>query len=97
MEDYVPVDYSLGIVNTEYLNMMGAKTEYNGNTLTITGKTELIGKEIYASDLRGGASLVLAGLIAKGTTIIDNTEHILRGYEDIVAKLQKVGAKIEEI
>lgn len=89
--------YESRFKNTEYLNMMGAKTEYNGNTLTITGKTELIGKEIYASDLRGGASLVLAGLIAKGTTIIDNTEHILRGYEDIVAKLQKVGAKIEEI
>lgn len=89
--------YESRFKNTEYLNMMGAKTEYNGNTLTITGKTELIGKEVYASDLRGGASLVLAGLIAKGTTIIDNTEHILRGYEDIVAKLQKVGAKIEEI
>ncbi len=89
--------YESRFKNTEYLNMMGAKTEYNGNTLTITGKTELFGKEIYASDLRGGASLVLAGLIAKGTTIIDNTEHILRGYEDIVAKLQKVGAKIEEI
>lgn len=89
--------YESRFKNTEYLNMMGAKTEYNGNTLTIKGKTKLIGKEIYASDLRGGASLVLAGLIAKGTTIIDNTEHILRGYEDIVAKLQKVGAKIEEI
>ena len=89
--------YESRFKNTEYLNMMGAKTEYNGNTLTITGKTKLIGKEVYASDLRGGASLVLAGLIAKGTTIIDNTEHILRGYEDIVTKLQKVGAKIEEI
>lgn len=89
--------YESRFKNTEYLNMMGAKTEYNGNTLTITGKTELIGKEVYANDLRGGASLVLAGLIAKGTTIIDNTEHILRGYEDIVTKLQKVGAKIEEI
>lgn len=89
--------YESRFKNTDYLNMMGANTEYNGNTLTIKGKTKLIGKEIYASDLRGGASLVLAGLIAKGTTIIDNTEHILRGYEDIVAKLQKVGAKIEEI
>ena len=89
--------YESRFKNTEYLNMMGAKTEYNGNTLTITGKTKLIGKEVYASDLRGGVSLVLAGLIAKGTTIIDNTEHILRGYEDIVTKLQKVGAKIEEI
>lgn len=89
--------YESRFKNTDYLNMMGASTEYNGNTLTIKGKTKLIGKEIYASDLRGGASLVLAGLIAKGTTIIDNTEHILRGYEDIVAKLQKVGAKIEEI
>ena len=76
---------------------MGAKTKYNGNILEIEGITKLTGTEVYANDLRGGASLVLAGLIAKGETIIDNTEHILRGYEDIVLKLQKVGAKIEEI
>ena len=89
--------YESRFKNTEYLNRMGANTIYNGNELKISGKTELIGKEVYASDLRGGASLVLAGLIAKGTTIIDNTEYILRGYEDIITKLQKVGAKIEEI
>ena len=89
--------YESRFKNTEYLNMMGAKTTYNGNKLIIYGKTKLTGTEVYANDLRGGASLVLAGLIAKGTTIIDNTEHILRGYEDILIKLQKVGAKIEEI
>ena len=89
--------YESRFKNTEYLKMMGAKTTYNGNKLIIYGKTKLTGTEVYANDLRGGASLVLAGLIAKGTTIIDNTEHILRGYEDILIKLQKVGAKIEEI
>lgn len=89
--------YDSRFKNTEYLNLMGAKTKYNGNILEIEGITKLTGTEVYANDLRGGASLVLAGLIAKGETTIDNTEHILRGYEDIVLKLQKVGAKIEEI
>lgn len=83
--------------NVEYLNVMGAKTEINENTLTIFGKTNLVGKEVYTTDLRAGASLLIAGLIAKGTTVIDNIEFILRGYEDVIEKLQKLGAKIELI
>ena len=76
---------------------MGAKTESNGNILTINGNTKLYGKELYVPDLRGGAALLLAGLIANGTTILDNISLILRGYEDVVEKLTKVGAKIEII
>ena len=61
----------------------------------ITGKTKLKGSVVKSTDLRGGACLVIAGLIAEGTTIIEEAEHILRGYSNIVEKLRNVGAKIE--
>ena len=61
----------------------------------IKGKTSLVGKHVKATDLRGGASLVVAGLIADGETIIDDADHILRGYDEIIEKLTNVGAKIE--
>ena len=78
---------------------MGASIEVNddNDVATIYGKSELIGKEVTATDLRGGASMIICGLISEGTTIIDNIEHILRGYEDIVGKLKNVGADIEII
>lgn len=63
----------------------------------IKGPTKLIGTNLEATDLRGGASLVLAGLIASGTTTISDADHILRGYERIIQKLSKVGAKIKII
>jgi len=80
-----------------YLNMMGANIDVDGNTAIINGKTELKGCEIKATDLRAGAGMVLAGLIAEGETTINSVEHILRGYEDIIEKLSNVGAKIELI
>ncbi len=84
--------------NAEYLNIMGAETKLlSFDTLEIKGKTPLKGADVYSTDLRAGASLLVAGLIANGTTTIDNIELILRGYEDVVEKLQKVGAKIELI
>ena len=64
---------------------------------TIKGKTPLHGTEVSATDLRGGASLLVAALIADGTTTIDNISYILRGYDKIVEKLSNVGAKIEII
>lgn len=82
---------------TEYLKKMGATTITDQNLLTVKGGTTLTGAELYVPDLRGGAALVLAGLIATGTTYLDNISLILRGYEDIVEKLTKVGAKIEII
>ena len=86
-------------LNTEYLNKMGANITVNGKTALIKGPTKLIGKKVIATDLRAGACLILAGLIAKGETTIENVEHILRGYEKIIEKLTNVGAKIslEEI
>lgn len=77
------------------LNKMGANIKTNGMSAIIKGPTKLKGCEVIATDLRGGAALVLAGLIAEGTTIITDVEHILRGYENIEIKLKNVGAKIE--
>ena len=63
----------------------------------IKGVTKLTGKNVTATDLRGGASMLICGLIAEGITTIDNVKYILRGYDDICGKLSKVGAKIELI
>ncbi len=77
-----------------YLQQMGANIKVNGQTAIITGPTELTAKEVTATDLRAGAAMIIAGLIAKGTTTINEIEHILRGYENIVEKLSAVGAQI---
>ena len=78
-----------------YLQAMGAEITLKGETADISGPTELIGTRVKATDLRAGAAMVAAGLIASGKTTITNVEHILRGYEQIVEKLTSVGAKIE--
>ena len=83
--------------NVPYLNEMGASIVIDGDKIFITGVNKLIGKEVTATDLRAGACLVLAGLKAEGITIIDNVEHILRGYENIIEKLTSIGAEIELI
>ena len=79
------------------LQRMGAKIEIAGNTANVSGKTNLTGARILASDLRASASLVLAALCASGETLIDRVYHIDRGYETIVRKLRSVGADIERI
>lgn len=77
---------------------MGANIKVVDNRIaTIKGKTKLKGMEVCATDLRGGASMLICGLIAEGTTTIDNVKHILRGYDNIVEKLKNVGANIELI
>ena len=76
---------------------MGAKVEYTNTTAKFKAPNKLKGKEVTASDLRAGAALIIAGLIASGTTKISNIDHILRGYEDIAEKLTKVGADIKII
>jgi UDP-N-acetylglucosamine 1-carboxyvinyltransferase len=76
---------------------MGARIEINGNTARVHGKTQLMGAPVLASDLRASASLVLAGLAARGETLIDRVYHIDRGYENIVKKLGNVGAGIERL
>ena len=77
-----------------YLKKLGADIEIKNQTATICGPRKLVGEEVVATDLRAGAAMVTAGLIAKGKTTITNAEHILRGYEQRVEKLQAVGAKI---
>ena len=76
----------------KYLQKMGANIRVNDRTAIIVGKTPLKGEEVTATDLRAGAAMVIAGLIAKGTTKVNEIEHILRGYENIVEKLTGVGA-----
>lgn len=85
--------------NLYELDKMGANTliRKDNRKATIKGKTELHGSDVSATDLRGGASLLIAGLIADGVTTIDNISYILRGYDKVVEKLTKVGAKIEII
>lgn len=78
------------------LQKMGAQIELQGNTAIVHGQENLIGAEVYATDLRGGAALVLAGLAAEGETIIYNVEHLKRGYENMVEKLTLIGAQIDE-
>lgn len=81
--------------NTRYLNDMGANIQVSGQKIYIKGPTTLIGKEVIATDLRAGACLVLAGLTASGQTKINDVEHVLRGYENIIEKLTNVGANIK--
>lgn len=80
--------------NVHYLDEMGASIKINKDTINIKGATKLKGKTVKATDLRAGASLVLAGLIASGETVITDINHVLRGYEKIIKKLSKVGAQI---
>ena len=82
-------------MNVLYLNKMGANIHQEGKKLTISGPTKLKGTKVEATDLRAGASLLIAALVADSNTEIKNIEHILRGYEQIVEKLTNVGAKIE--
>jgi UDP-N-acetylglucosamine 1-carboxyvinyltransferase len=79
----------------KYLNAMGANIKLFDKSAIITGKTLLKGREVEATDLRAGAAMLVAGMIASGTTKIINIEHILRGYENIVEKLSSVGGKIK--
>jgi UDP-N-acetylglucosamine 1-carboxyvinyltransferase len=79
------------------LNRMGARIRKEGPTAIIHGVKELQGAAVMASDLRASAALVLAGMVAKGTTRIDRVYHIDRGYEKIEEKLNAVGARIQRI
>jgi len=73
---------------------MGAKITTEGRTAVIQGIRELTGARVKATDLRAGAALLIAGLTARGPTIIMNSEHIDRGYENIVGKFNRLGANI---
>ncbi|HIQ31562.1 MAG TPA: UDP-N-acetylglucosamine 1-carboxyvinyltransferase, partial [Aquifex aeolicus] len=73
---------------------MGACIRVVGRSAFIEGREELVGTEVISTDLRASASLVLAGLVARGTTLIKNVHHLDRGYENLEKKLRKLGARI---
>ena len=82
---------------TDELNKMGAHITANGKTAFFEGVKELTAAPIYASDLRAAAALVIAGIIAKGTTEVYNLEYLDRGYENIEEKFRNLGAKIARV
>ena len=79
------------------LTRMGASIKVEGNTAIIDGVEGLTGARVSALDLRAGAALVIAGLVAEGVTIVDDIVYIQRGYEDFEGKLRSLGAEIEKV
>ena len=79
------------------LNRMGARLRKEGPTVIVEGVKKLVGAQLMASDLRASAALILAGLVAKGTTRVHRAYHIDRGYERIEEKLAGVGASIRRL
>jgi len=84
-------------MHVQELQRMGADIQLQGNTAMIKGVPYLTGAPVMATDLRASACLVLAGLVAKGDTIVDRIYHIDRGYECIEEKLQQLGAEIRRL
>ena len=84
-------------MHVQELMRMGASIRLEGNTAIVTGVKNLTGAPLMATDLRASASLVLAGLVAAGETVIDRIYHIDRGYETIEEKLMNLGAKIKRV
>ena len=84
-------------MHTQELARMGANIRVEGRQAIVAGVAELTGAQVIASDLRASASLVLAGLVARGETVVDRVYHIDRGYERIEEKLARVGARIERV
>jgi len=85
------------LIQAHELNRMGAAITLEGNTAIVTGVERLKGAPVMASDLRASASLVIAGLVAQGETLVDRIYHIDRGYECIEEKLQQLGANIRRV
>ncbi len=79
------------------MQRMGADIQLEGNTAVCRGVERLTGAPVMATDLRASASLVLAGLVAEGETMVDRIYHIDRGYENIEEKLAALGARIRRV
>ena len=79
------------------LQSMGADIQINGKTAIVTGTESIAGATVYAHDLRAGAALVIAGLAAEGTTLLENVHYVERGYENFAEKLTSLGARIRRI
>jgi len=84
-------------MHVQELKRLGADIEVEGNTAVVKGVPQLTGAVVMATDLRASASLVVAGLVASGTTTVDRVYHLDRGYERIEEKLSKLGARIKRV
>ena len=84
-------------MHVQELQRLGADIDVDGNTAVVKGVGHLDGATVMATDLRASASLVIAGLVARGTTIVDRIYHLDRGYEAIEEKLSKLGARIKRV
>jgi len=84
-------------MHVQELKRLGADIEVEGNTAVVKGVAHLDGATVMATDLRASASLVLAGLIARGTTTVERVYHLDRGYERIEEKLSRLGARIRRV
>ena len=100
------VDGSSSIIETVFenrfmhaaeLSRMGANIKVDDRTSIVPGKNSLTGAQVISTDLRAGAALVLAGLVAKGKTEISEIYHIERGYDSFMQKLTALGAKITRV
>jgi UDP-N-acetylglucosamine 1-carboxyvinyltransferase len=85
------------LIQAHEMNRMGAKIAISGNQAVVTGVDRLKGAPVMATDLRASASLVIAGLVADGQTVIDRIYHIDRGYECIEEKMMQLGAHIRRV
>ncbi len=81
---------------TEALRRLGAQIRTDGRTACVTGVEKLVGCPVTATDLRGGAALILAGLCAEGETLVSDDGHVERGYEDLDGQLRQLGASVEK-
>ena len=84
-------------MHVDELRKMGANISVDGRNAHVEGVNELHGTEVFATDLRAGAALIIAGLGAEGQTTIGNLHHIDRGYEDLIGKMKGLGAHIERV
>jgi UDP-N-acetylglucosamine 1-carboxyvinyltransferase len=82
-------------MHVQELIRLGANIKIEGRTAIVKGVRHLTGATVKATDLRAGAALIIAGLMAEGDTTITDSEHIDRGYQDIIKKLNSIGAHIE--
>ena len=84
-------------MHIQELQRLGANIAIEGSTAVVQGIDHLAGAQVMATDLRASASLVVAGLVAQGETLIDRIYHLDRGYEAMEVKLAQVGARIERV
>lgn len=84
-------------MHVEELERMGARIHQKGSSIVIEGVKRLSGAQVMATDLRASVALIIAGLAAEGETVISRIYHLDRGYENLVGKLEKLGARIERI